>query len=89
MLSGEKLINNKNFLKKQLEKFPAANGGEMEAAALYEASRRIITEWIVIKGICDWAHKKSDKYQKIAARASSSLIHFVLNDSSSFKSIGL
>lgn len=87
ILSGEKLINDEKFLSEQLEKFPEAVGGEMEGAGLYEISKRIKTEWIIIKGICDWATRKSDKFQSLAARASASLVQFVLNDPNSLEFI--
>lgn len=71
MLSGEKLIDSKAFLRELLEAEPEAIGGEMEGAGLAAAASRSKTDWIVVKAIVDWAHKKattsSDKHQYSAA----------------------
>jgi nucleoside phosphorylase len=51
-----------------------ALGGEMEGAAVYAASVRAGTEWIVVKGICDWGTDKNDKMQKLAATNAATLV---------------
>jgi nucleoside phosphorylase len=48
-------------------RYPDALGGEMEGAAVYAASVRTGTEWIVVKGICDWGQNKNDGAQRRAA----------------------
>lgn len=78
LLSGEKLIDNQAF-----RDFLAANstaiGGDMEAAGLYIEGVAKKVDWIVIKGVCDWAdgHKQEDKgsRQQLAA---SNAARFVL-----------
>jgi len=53
----------------------------MEGAGVYAASFRAKTEWILVKGVCDWADgRKHDGFQEMAAAASTSLAHFVLSD---------
>jgi tetratricopeptide (TPR) repeat protein/nucleoside phosphorylase len=81
ILSGEKLVDSSRFKKRLLERYPEAIGGEMEGAGLYAAAERAKVEWIIVKGICDWADGNKDKhYQRFAAAAAVSLVEHVLND---------
>lgn len=64
MLSGQKLVDNEDLVGLLRANFPEAIGGEMEGNAV--ASIR--TDWLVIKGICDWGMKKNDKHQAAAAK---------------------
>lgn len=78
ILSGEKLIDNKDY-RDQLVKLQAeAEGGEMEGAGLYVSSEDHKVDWIVIKAICDWAdgNKGVNKQerQKAAAKNSAEFI---------------
>lgn len=55
ILSGEKLVDNPK-LREQLAKLePEALGGEMEGAGLYASCQDGKVDWILVKGICDWA----------------------------------
>jgi nucleoside phosphorylase len=71
VLTGEKLVDNVDF-RDQLCGFELeAIGGEMEGAGLYVACQDEKADWILVKGICDWAdgnkrHNK-DARQQIAA----------------------
>src|SRR5262249_10299611 len=71
MLSGEKLIDNVDFRDQLVDQFPEALGGEMEGSGLYVACTERHVNWVLIKGICDWAdgNKKTRKQarQKLAA----------------------
>ncbi|WP_161606318.1 hypothetical protein [Microlunatus speluncae] len=76
LLSGEKLIDNADFKRQLLDRFPDAMGGEMEGAGVFSASYRSTVEWLVVKAVCDYAEKKhQDKQERqllasqIAARA--------------------
>ncbi|MEI2769985.1 MAG: SUMF1/EgtB/PvdO family nonheme iron enzyme [Candidatus Competibacter sp.] len=63
MLSGEKLVDNRDY-REQLQRLaPEALGGEMEGAGLYVACQDAKVDWIVVKAICDWAdgHKQRNK----------------------------
>ena len=51
-----------------------ALGGEMEGAAVYAASVRAGTDWIVVKGICDWGRDKNDTMQRRAAANAATLV---------------
>ena len=57
ILTGSKLINNYEFRSQLLRDFADSKpiGGEMEAQGIYSISRfHGISEWIIIKAICDW-----------------------------------
>lgn len=79
MLSGEKLVNDRVFLKKMLDLRPEAIGGEMEGAGLYIAASKAGVDWIMVKAICDWGDgNKTDDYQREAARnAATFVLHIV------------
>jgi nucleoside phosphorylase len=80
VLSGEKLIDNKNFRDELLEEFPRAIGGEMEGAGGYAAAARGNIETILVKGICDWADgHKNDRGQPFAANSAVSLAKFIFS----------
>jgi nucleoside phosphorylase/tetratricopeptide (TPR) repeat protein len=78
VLSGAKLVDNFEF-RQQIHGFePEAIGGEMEGAGLYTACHDRKVDWILVKGICDWAdgHKGQDKeeYQQRAAHNAASFV---------------
>jgi nucleoside phosphorylase/HEAT repeat protein len=80
ILSEEVLVDDLNYKKSLLEQFPDAIGGEMEGAGVYAAADYLDVEWIIIKGICDWADGHKDKeHQPLAAASATSLVHFVLS----------
>jgi len=59
IISGEKLVDNKEMVDTLLSKHPEAIGGEMEGSGLMSACHRNNIEWILIKGVCDWGHGKA------------------------------
>lgn len=70
--SGDKLIDCKCFK----DTLPVGDstiiGGEMEGRGLYSACRRNdLSEWIIIKAICDWGYNKQNRrkeqWQQLAA----------------------
>lgn len=91
ILSGEKLIDNleyRNYLKKT---FPNAIGGEMEGTGVSSACGEAdLSEWIVIKGICDWADGKKKKgFQPKAALSSMSIVFHVLSTPAIFNDLNI
>ncbi len=78
VLSGEKLVNSKDFRDKLLRIEPEAIGGEMEGTGGYAAAHRNKVDWILVKAICDWAENKEDTYQKQAAENAVRFIIHVL-----------
>lgn len=84
VLSGEKVIDNKEFRDKLYESFKSFRpiGGEMEGGAAYSLIGYIDTtiEIILIKGIGDWADgNKNDDAQPFAAYTAVSLAKYVLS----------
>src|SRR3989454_2526218 len=79
VLSGDKLVNHKNFRNKLLGIEPEAIGGEMEGTGVYAAAHRNKVDWILVKAICDWADEhKDDAYQQQAAENAARFILHVL-----------
>ncbi|NET59355.1 MAG: tetratricopeptide repeat protein [Symploca sp. SIO2E6] len=72
VLTGNKLVDNVDFLNQLRDLEPEAIGGEMEGEGLYVACQEKKVDWILVKSICDWAdgNKEQDKEkrQEIAAR---------------------
>ena len=88
LLSGEKLIDRKEFKNGLFKEFPQAIGGEMEGAGLSAVAARAGIEWIVVKGICDWADgAKNDHAQALAAHAAAFLVLHVLSDPNALDSL--
>jgi nucleoside phosphorylase len=80
VLSGEKLVKDISFQDWLLENRPEAIGGEMEGAGLYVAARNAKVDWIMVKGISDWADsvKINDSSQIYAAHNSAQFILHVI-----------
>ena len=78
LLSGEKLVNDPDFLDELLDLEPEAIGGEMEAAGVYSAAQHELTHWIVVKAICDWGMGKGDAHQEVAARNAADFVFHAL-----------
>lgn len=80
LLSGEKLVDEKEFKALLFDRYPQAIGGEMEGAGLAAVAVRDRVPWIVVKGICDWADgNKQAKHQPLAAAAAAALTLDVLS----------
>jgi len=80
VLSGDLLVNNKNFRDKLLRLEPEAIGGEMEGTGIYSAASRQKVDWILVKAICDWADGSKDqdkdaRQQQAAENAGRFLFH--------------
>lgn len=91
LLSGEKLIDDlryRTFLSKQ---FPKSIGGEMEGTGVSSAClHNDLNEWIIVKGICDWADGKKHKgFQPKAAHSANSLLFHVCSDQNVFNDLNL
>lgn len=78
VLSGEKLVDNMDFRRQVVALEPEAIGGEMEGAGLYVACQAARVDWILVKGICDWADGKKeedrDQRQQLAARNAAAFV---------------
>jgi nucleoside phosphorylase len=88
VLTGEKLLDNIDYRNQLLSFEPEAIGGEMEGAGLYVACQDKKVDWILVKGICDWAdgekgQDKESRQKTAASNAAAFVVHtleFVLID---------
>lgn len=64
VLSGEELVDNLKYRNKLTTTFPDSKGGEMEGAGVYSACGNKI-DWILIKGICDFANGEKGVNKRI------------------------
>ena len=92
ILSGDKFVDDKGYKNTLFERYPLAYGGEMEGRGAYAACiSRYLYEWIIVKGVCDWADGNTDKdkeqNQKIAAQSAVSLLEFVFTKQNAFNKI--
>ncbi|CEP01114.1 Nucleoside phosphorylase domain-containing protein [Plasmodiophora brassicae] len=77
---GDAVVDSKNFAKQLIKTYPQAHGGDMEAFGVGEAATLKSVNWVVVKGICDFAGlagPKSKEHQALAAAAAVSLVHHV------------
>ena len=86
ILTGSALIDDYDFRKKLLLDFSQYEpiGGEMEGYGIYSQCRlNSVSEWIIVKAICDWGHNKQntqkDKWQKVAADSAVNFCHCVFS----------
>lgn len=80
VLTGEKLVDNLGFRSGLRSIAPEAIGGEMEGAGLYAACHDSKVDWILAKGICDWADGKKAEDKDIRQRtAATNASAFVLH----------
>ncbi|MFI6073372.1 hypothetical protein ACIA5C_17515 [Actinoplanes sp. NPDC051343] len=74
LLSWDVLIDSSALREVLKARYPDAEGGEMEGAAVYASSVREGVEWIVVKGICDWGRDKTSGAQELAATNAATLV---------------
>lgn len=90
ILTGEVLVDNKEFRDELFTAFPDAIGGEMEGTGVYAACHAKNIPWIVVKAICDWADGYKDKtQQEFAAFSSFSFLSEHLKSKFIFESLGI
>lgn len=91
MLSGEKLIDDVKYRDQLVRLFEPVVGGEMEGTGLASVAHAYSKNWLVVKGICDFAdgNKGVNKVKKqyLAARAAVDLCCNIFNDSFTFKDL--
>jgi nucleoside phosphorylase len=80
VLTGEKLLDNIDYRNQLLSFEPEAIGGEMEGAGLYVACQDKKVDWILVKGICDWAdgekgQDKESRQKTAASNAAAFVVH--------------
>lgn len=87
ILSGEELIDNKEHRDELLKTYQNAKGGEMEGAGIVSACDGKL-QWIIVKGICDFADgnkgQNKETNQRIAASAAISACLEVFSSKTAF-----
>ncbi|MDO7849568.1 hypothetical protein Q5H92_24615 [Hymenobacter sp. M29] len=93
LLSGEKLIDDDKFRNQLISKFSPVIGGEMEGVGVASVAHAYNKDWLVVKGICDYADGNKSvnksKRQKIAAKAAVDLCHNIFSDEFTFRDLGV
>jgi WD40 repeat protein/nucleoside phosphorylase len=84
LMCGDKLVDNRPFRDALLKHEPEAIGGEMEGSGVERAAREAKVDWLVVKGICDWADGgKSSATQEadqlLAARNAARVVKAILD----------
>ncbi|MET9290187.1 phosphorylase family protein [Nocardia beijingensis] len=79
MLAWNKLVNAEPVVAELRARHPDAIGGDMEGMGFHAAARLGGVECILVKGICDFAAKKDDDAQPVAARnAAEFVLHLII-----------
>ena len=84
--SGSDLLDNENYVEDLKKEHPELIGGDMESAGMAAACNRKNTDWIMVKGICDWGYNKNShkkEYQTLAANNAMDTIVSLLKQLSS------
>lgn len=93
LLSGETLIDNLEYRNSLLKLFPQSVGGEMEGAGVASACHTHGVEWLLVKGICDFAdgNKSINKVerQQAAIKTALSVCRNVFSAKNAFTELGL
>ena len=90
VLSGAKLVNNREFRDTLARRFANALGGEMEGIGAYGAAFRRRVPILLVKAICDWADgTKNDRAQPFAAAAATDLVRHVLDKADALAALGV
>jgi nucleoside phosphorylase len=92
VLSGEELIDNKDYRNELLTKYDTATGGEMEGAGVYAACDGK-TQCILVKGVCDFADGKKgagkEANQTLAVQAAIDLCIQLFVSDNAFLDVGI
>ena len=92
ILSGEELIDDKDYRDHLVEEFKSVKGGEMEGAGVYAACNDVCPH-ILVKGICDFADGKKgtnkEANQLLAISSSLSACLEVFSSTTAFDTIQL
>jgi nucleoside phosphorylase len=90
LLSGEELVDNLEHRNRLILENPDSKGGEMEGVGVYAACDSK-ADWIVVKGICDFADgeksKEKELRQTIAINSALSVCMEIFNSSSVFNEL--
>ncbi|CAH3045206.1 unnamed protein product [Porites lobata] len=83
LLSGPYDIDNNDVRKALLNRFPGAIAIEMEGEGVYSAAHDLNVEWIIIKGVSDFADGKesdTDAWRSFASLMAASFVAHILSN---------
>jgi nucleoside phosphorylase len=90
LLSGNKLVDDLKYRTQLADKFEKPIGGEMEGTGVSAVCNEAGVEFIIAKGICDWADgEKHKEWQPKAAQASVSLCEHIFSKRTAFEDTNL
>ncbi|XP_068707668.1 death domain-containing ATP nucleosidase-like [Montipora foliosa] len=87
LLSGPEVVNSEERRDELIKRYPDAIAIEMEGEGLYTAAHKLNVEWVVIKGVSDFAAKKSstDTWRPFASAMAASITAHILREASVFQ----
>lgn len=77
IVTNDILVNDKGYVEHLKQVFPDAIGGEMEGCGLLA---NYSTPWLLVKGICDFGHDKTNEFQETAAMNAIEYVDFTLSN---------
>lgn len=81
VLSGNALVNSKEFLARLEQREPEYVGGDMESYGVYAVASMNGAKWVMIKGISDWGDgTKNDDHHHIALENVGQFIFHLIKD---------
>jgi len=87
-LSGPEVVDSKERRDQLIKRFPDAIAVEMEGEGLFVAAHDLDVEWVVIKGVSDFADgnkSATDEWRPFASKMAASLTAYILSDPSVFE----
>ncbi|XP_074615959.1 death domain-containing ATP nucleosidase-like [Acropora palmata] len=88
LLSGPEVISSDKRRMELIKRYPDAIGVEMEGEGLYAAAHDLGIEWVVIKGVSDYAgdnKSASDHWRTFSSLMAASLVAHILSNANVFQ----
>lgn len=87
LLSGPEVVNSERRRNELIQRYRDAIAIEMEGEGLYAAAHNLNVEWVVIKGVSDFAANKSstDLWRPFASAMAASITAHILSEPSVFQ----
>ncbi|XP_044171055.1 LOW QUALITY PROTEIN: 5'-methylthioadenosine/S-adenosylhomocysteine nucleosidase-like, partial [Acropora millepora] len=88
LLSGPEVVSSDKRRMELIKRYPDAIGVEMEGEGLYAAAQDLGVEWVVIKGVSDFAgdnKSASDHWRRFSSLMAASLVAHILSNANVFQ----
>ncbi|XP_044174658.1 5'-methylthioadenosine/S-adenosylhomocysteine nucleosidase-like isoform X2 [Acropora millepora] len=88
LLSGPEVVSSDKRRMELIERYPDAIGVEMEGEGLYPFAHDLATEWVVIKGVSDYAgdnKSASDNWRPFSSLMAASFVAHILRNANFFQ----